>query len=34
VEEVAEEQDATPPLRLLEPPQEDDPFPPEVYLLL
>ncbi|PAN17849.1 hypothetical protein PAHAL_3G159300 [Panicum hallii] len=30
VEEVAEEQDATPPLRLLEPPQEDDPFPPEM----
>ncbi|KAG8086554.1 hypothetical protein GUJ93_ZPchr0010g9884 [Zizania palustris] len=32
VEEVAEEQDVTPPLRLLEPPQEGDrnPFPPEM----
>lgn len=29
-EEVAEAQDETPPLRLLEPPQEDDPFPPEM----
>nr|ACN26448.1 unknown [Zea mays] len=30
VAEVAAERDDTPPLRLLEPPQEDDPFPPEM----
>ncbi|KAJ1264309.1 hypothetical protein BS78_09G253800 [Paspalum vaginatum] len=29
-EAVSEAQDDTPPLRLLEPPQEDDPFPPEM----
>ena len=33
-EEVAEEPDVTPPLRLLEPPQEEDPFPPEVPVSL
>jgi len=33
-EEVAEEPDVTPPLRLLEPPQVDDPFPPEVPVSL
>lgn len=33
VAEVAAERDDTPPLRLLEPPQEDDPFPPEVLTL-
>eukprot|EP00267_Zea_mays_P056500 XP_023156536.1 uncharacterized protein LOC100279779 isoform X1 [Zea mays] len=32
VAEVAAERDDTPPLRLLEPPQEDDPFPPEVIM--
>ncbi|CAD6271023.1 unnamed protein product [Miscanthus lutarioriparius] len=30
VAEAALERDETPPLRLLEPPQEDDPFPPEM----
>jgi histone-lysine N-methyltransferase SETD3 len=33
VAEAAEERDDTPPLRLIEPPQEDDPFPPEVLSL-